>query len=156
LLERYNALKKSQRNPLMNGPRFETDGPADQSPKHTDPALANDCIEWLETIAKLGFTCVCVQMKYSEAVILRAGPQFPEILGQELTASDLGHFDSMKQGDPFDLYFYGHTKKLPTALEFIRARLDQLNILDLSKIAFADLEGKVWRTFYPAIAPEAP
>lgn len=114
-----------------------------------DPSEANTCWEWLQQMAKIDFTVVAVEMKYAPATLQRFGP--PEVLAASLMNEELGHFDSLKQGDPFTLFFYAFADILPAALQFIKGKLEQLGMLDLSKIGHADCGEKVWRTFHPAM-----
>lgn len=130
-------------------PRFSLTPAADGAVEHADPTEANNCLEWIEGMAKIGFTVAVVEVKYSRPELEKAGLGFEERIGSLLQDGELGHFDTMQQGDPFKLFFYLHTKTLSVALQFIKAKLEELGLLSLCKIGHADHEAKVWRVFYP-------
>ena len=135
-------------------PRFKTDAPEGAAPvKHVDPASMNVSPEWNETLSKLNLTPVFVELKYSQCVIDQTG--FETELGAELTKADLGHFDARKPGDPFRLDFYVHTKALAAGLQFIKAKLKKLGILNSCKIGYMDQADKICRVFYPTPAKPA-
>ena len=100
-------------------------------------------------MTKLGFTTTAVEMKFDAQALEQFGP--PEVLATQLLREELGHFDSILQGDPFKLFFYVHTGTLAAGLQFIKDRLEALGLLGLCKIDHADARGQCWRTFYPEL-----
>ena len=157
LLARYRALRAAPRKQTPNedmssetNPRFSqepTPAPQDGHPALIDPADANTSMEWVELCAKLGFTTVVVQARYSPELWHNAG--FEERLGSELTEANLGHYDSARYGNPIGFFFYLHGKKLADGLRLIEARLSAIGLLPHVKIGVADLELKGWRVVYP-------
>ena len=130
-------------------PRFSQPGaaPEQPAPAWCDPADANTEWEWIQSMAKIGFTLVLVEMCFDRAQLEEFG--HPQVLAAQLIKEELGHFDSIKQGNPFGLFFY--VGPMPAAVEFIKLRLQELGLLPLCKIGLADSAEKVWRTFYPAM-----
>ena len=139
---------------MSNGhnPRFSM--PPAEPQIAIDPAAANVNMEWLQGMAKNGFTVVVVEVKSWADALGKVEAGFEERIGAELTESKLGHYDSLRTGAPFILYFYLHTETLLTGLRFIQDRLESLQLLPLCRIAHADCESKVYRVFYPAVAPK--
>ena len=132
--------------------RFSMDSTpaAPPSADHTqgiDPSLANLDWDWLASMAALGFTIAAVECKDIQQVLHLAGPGFERGIGEALEAAETGHFDSMKRGDPFTLFYCLHASKLPTALQLLKTQLDVLNLLPLAKIGYADVAEGVWRTW---------
>jgi hypothetical protein len=121
-----------------------------------NPASANVCMEWVRDMGKIGFTVVAVEGRSWADALQNNEAGFEEKIGEQLTEARLGHFDSLLTGAPFTLFFYLFTDTLPTGLQFIQGKLESLGLLHLCKIAQADSEEKCWRTFYPAIAEQAP
>jgi hypothetical protein len=116
-----------------------------------DPADNNRSWEWVRTITALGLTVAAVQVECSLADLERVGLGFERRIGRALQAADLGHFDALKQGRPFVLYFYLHTVRLPAALDLLKGELEELGLIHLCKITHADNSRQVWRDFYPSI-----
>src|ERR1051325_5932364 len=101
---------------MTPNPRFSF---PDSAPEGAiDPADCNSTNDegswlWVETVlAPIGLTLVCVEMKYSEPELQKVGPQFPELIGAEIFKHDFGHFDSLKKGDPFKIYYHLYTASL--------------------------------------------
>jgi hypothetical protein len=114
-----------------------------------DPADSNQNWEWIESMGKLGFTITVVEMKYDPQALGQFGP--PEVLATQLLSEELGRFDSIRQGNPFNLYFYVHTKTLTAGLQLIMDRLEKFGLLTLCKIGHADGQDRCWRVFHPAL-----
>jgi hypothetical protein len=108
-----------------------------------DPASANTCIEWLDTVGKVGFTVVAVQAPYSAELWQNSG--FEKALGNELAAANLGFYDSMKPFNPLAFFFYVPSKFVVAALEIIKARLAAIGLLPHVTIGYADPESKGYR-----------
>ena len=100
-------------------------------------------------MGQIGFTVVAVKVRYSAPDLERAGPGFEERIGATLEAAGLGHFDSMEQGDPFNLFFYLATPSLQAGLDTIKRELEELGILALCKIAIGCPAEHFWRVCYP-------
>jgi hypothetical protein len=137
-------------------PRFGQDAvPADAiPPSSVDPADANVSLEWLEVCAKIGLTVVAVKAPYSPQLWENSG--FEEDLGRELHEAKLGFYDSVKhdaflrknsakQLNRIVFFFCVPSKKLPAALQFIRAKLAAIGLLHSAKIAYADPESITYR-----------
>jgi hypothetical protein len=112
-----------------------------------DPADANVSSEWLALCAKIGFTVVAIKVPCSAE--LCPNPGFEEDLGRELTAANLGHYDSAKygmflhsdgagSGSPIIFLFCIHSAKLATALQFIKTKLAAIGLLPHVRIAHSD------------------
>jgi hypothetical protein len=155
LLARYEALqmKEAKRMSEETTPRFsqETTRAAGQAPNAIDPAAANETIEWVELIGKLGLTAVAVHAPYSAELWQNSG--FEEDLGRELAEAHLGHYDSARYFNPIIFFFYVRTQDLAAGLQLIKARLAAIGLLASVKIGVADQESKAWRTFYPELGP---
>jgi hypothetical protein len=157
LLARWESLKAEQTKVMTEktNPRFSQD-PALASagaPQAVDPAAANSSIEWLDICAKIGLTAVVVHAGYGPKLWEVSG--FEKQLDSELRTAHLGYLDSVKYFNPLAFFFYVPTEKLVDGLQFIKANLEGIGLLPHSvKIGYADLEAKVWRTFYPA--PKSP
>jgi hypothetical protein len=135
----------------MNEPRQRFSGvekpTAEPAPEHADPADANNWWEWIESMAKIGFTIAVIEMSFDQKALEEFGP--PEVLASQLIAEELGHFDSVLRGNPFRLYFYIFRSKLPAWLQFAKDGLAAASLLPLSKIGYADVPDHCWRVFYP-------
>src|ERR1035438_9861152 len=118
------------------------------APQAVDPAAASWRFEWLDVCAKIGLTAVVVETPYSAALWEASG--FEKRLDSELRTANLGQLDSIKYFNPLAFFFYIPTEKLAAGLEFIRANLAGIGLLQHGvKIGYADLESKVWRGVYP-------
>lgn len=114
-----------------------------------DPWHANTCVEWVDLCTKIGFSVVMVQAPYSPELWANSG--FEKALGRELTAANLGHYDSAKWFDPIAFYFYVNTQSLAGGLQLIKARLAAIGLFPHVRIGYADRESKTWQTFYPEL-----
>ena len=137
-------------------PRFGQGAvPADAiPPSSVDPADANVSLEWLKVCAKIGLTVVAVKAPYSPQLWENSG--FEEDLGRELHEAKLGFYDSAKYGEFLQsknvknqsqaiFFFCVPTKKLPAALQLIRAALAAIGLLPHVGIGHADRECKQYR-----------
>ncbi len=131
----------------MSEPRFQPSPtvPSGAPPDGCDPADANRSWPWLESMAQLGFVCVCVEMAFDAAKLQRFG--HPEILCPLLITEEFGHFDSLGKGDPFTLFYYVDGTRLAEALRFIRTQLAAHGLLSIAKVGYADVKPQCWRTF---------
>ena len=150
LLVRYNSEGRTvQGRPThmsnIQNPRFAQGAApgADAPTGPIDPAAANTCIEWLDTVGKVGFTVVAVQAPYSAELWQNSG--FEKALGNELAAANLGFYDSMKPFNPLVFFFYVPSKFVVAALEIIKARLAAICLLPHVTIGYADPESKGYR-----------
>jgi hypothetical protein len=114
-----------------------------------DPANANNCPEWIESMGKINFTVAFIQAPYSPA--LWANSNFEKRLGSELTEAGLGRLDSVKWGNPITYFFYLHSERLAAGLQIMKSRLEAIGLFPHIKIGYADPGDKCWRTFYPAL-----
>lgn len=130
-------------------PRFSQGAAPGASAPTIDPADANGCREWIETMGKAGFSVAVIRAPYSPA--LWENSDFEKRLGTELTEAGLGHLDSAKWGNPITFFFYLHSKSLAAGLTFIKFRLAAIGLLQHVRIGYADAGDKCWRTFYPAL-----
>ena len=131
--------------------RFSKDSGAatGQGPMAIDPAAANQDIEWVELVGKLGLTTVAVQISYSAELWENSG--FEQDLSRELAQGGLGELDSVKWFNLIVFFFYVRTQDLAAGLQFIKARLAAIGLLPRVKIGVADLESRTWRVFYPEL-----
>jgi transcriptional regulator with XRE-family HTH domain len=155
LVARWEALQVEEAKRMREeaNPRFsqETTRAAGQAPNAIDPAAANESIEWVELIGKLGLTAVAVRAPYSAKLWQNSG--FEEDLGRELAEAHLGDYDSARYFNPIIFFFYVRTQDLAAGLQLIKARLAAIGLLPSVKIGVADQESKVWRVFYPELGP---
>jgi transcriptional regulator with XRE-family HTH domain len=155
LLARFAALQEEEAKRMSEEttPRFsqETTRTAGQTPNAIDPAAANETIEWVELIGKLGLTAVAVRAPYSAELWQNSG--FEEDLGRELAEAHLGQYDSARYFNPITCFFYVRTQDLAAGLQLIKARLAAIGLLPSVKIGVADQESKAWRVFYPELGP---
>jgi hypothetical protein len=129
-------------------PRFSTEGLfAAKKPDHLEPFEMNDCAEWLNDMAKIGFTVTIVQMVACPALWEQS--DFPKVLGEEMQAAKLGHLDSSQWQPKIRHFFYSQTSKLAEALLFLSAGLEKRGLLSHSAIGFFDAPNAVWRTLDP-------
>jgi hypothetical protein len=140
----------------MNGARSRFTS-ADDSPKHVDPLEANASTEWVETMAKAGFTVAIVAIHDSpEALQKAAGSGFGEQIGEQLSAANMGHWDGARNGSGgLQMFFYLHTARLPAGLTFIRNQIEAAGLLSHCRIGYADQVERIWRVFHPEI-PDNP
>ena len=122
--------------------------PSAQAPGSADPAAANECIEFIELVGKVGLTVVVVQARWSAELWAVNG--FEETLGRELDQARLGIYDGLKVANPtVAFYFHLNTERLAEGLLLIKARLAAIGLLPVVKIGVADQESKTYRVFYP-------
>ena len=141
---------------MRQTPRFNLDPTPAETPEFIDPSTYNLSWDWIGEVGMyMGEKIIAVEARNLSEILPLAGPMFERRWGQEMEAAQIGHFDSIQQGDPFILFYYVNGEKLAAALEFIKAKLTQTGILHLCKIGYADAALKVWRTFHPT-APGAP
>ena len=137
-------------------PRFGQDAVPSGAipPRSADPADANVSPEWIKLCAKIGLTAVVVKCPHSPELWQNFG--FEEELGSDLTAANLGHYDSAKygkfthsdgqvSGSSISFCFYVYSSKLPAALRFIAARLAAIGLLPHVKILHSDHEPMTYR-----------
>jgi transcriptional regulator with XRE-family HTH domain len=154
LLARFAALQEEEAKRMREeaNRRFSRETwEARQAPNAIDPAAANENIEWVELIGKLGLTAVAVRAPYSAELWQNSG--FEEDLGRELAEAHLGEYDSARYFNPITFFFYVRTQDLAAGLQLIKARLAAIGLLPSVKIGVADHESKAWRVFYPELGP---
>jgi len=130
-------------------PRFSQGAAPGVGVPTIDPADANGCREWIETMGTAGFSVAFIQASCSPAVWENS--DFEKRLGTELSEAGLGHLDSTKWGNPIVFFFYLHSKSLAAGLQLIKSRLAAIGLLPHVRIGFADTGDKCWRTFYPEL-----
>src|ERR1017187_9916744 len=108
------------------------------------------CTNWTwirDVLAPLGLTVVVVEWT-------RAGGRFPGPLmardiDQKLAAGELGEFDSVRVGKEIRFFFYIAVGRLAEALQTVESELQARDMLANAKIAHADAEAGLWRTYWP-------
>lgn len=135
----------------MSANRFSTAGLDNAGPKPSavDPPDANLSIEWNDTLGKLGFTVVVIQMARCEKTF--ASTEFIESLGKEMSSVELGHHDASQWQPHIRHFFYADAKRLGEALNFLKSGLERSGLLEHSAIGHFDATEKIWRRFHPGI-----
>jgi hypothetical protein len=135
----------------MSKPRFSTDGLSSlaQKPVAIDPADANYCGEWIDSIGSLGLSVVVVQMDRCSQSF--ASSEFIASLGEEMRKAKLGHLDSSQWHPHIRHFFYAKKGCLGEALNFLKSGLETSGLGDISTIGYFDATEKIWRTFQPGI-----
>ena len=162
LWERYEKLKAEQNfNPQSQSPmdnrylRFQAGQLAapntSVSPGGVDAADANYSEDWGQTVGAIGFTVICLKIEAKSGMCSYF--DLIERLGEDFHDAGLGHLDSSQWGVPARHLIYADTKRLPEALDFVKARLEQDGLLSISAIGFMDLAEHCWRTFWTCVAP---
>lgn len=134
-------------------PRFNihANSPA---PIAADPAAANANWEWIrDVLSRIGLSVLVVETTQNPQ---QGGwPQVGGIVGSRLEAAGLGEFDSGRLGERCHWYFYAPTARLAEALKMVKAEVEQLGLLPLVRIGYADSEAGLWRTVHPGLETQA-
>jgi transcriptional regulator with XRE-family HTH domain len=126
---------------------------ANEVPEKIDPAGTWDGFEWVQEVTEpLGWTVIGVSVKFSKPELERVGPRFEERLGDKMEELGIGMFDSMKQGDPFVIYYIAGKGKTAAAIGFLKTALTDIGLIHLCKIGVAEAKEKQWLEYYPACA----
>ena len=153
LVKRYQqlAVQAQPSSSMSDNPRFST-GPTETPnpsphPAHFEPAWDNFSEAWLESVSKLGFMVVCIQFKLCPLGYEQS--EFITSLGAHFASAGLGHFDSSQWQGKILHFFYADAKRLIEALEFLKSKLGEQDLLPISGIGYMDISSRIWRQFYP-------
>jgi hypothetical protein len=123
------------------------------APQGRDPADA--CTNWTwirDVLAPIGLTVVVVEWTRADGRF--PGPLMARDIGQKLAAGELGEFDSIKVGKVIRFFFHVAVERLAEALQTVESELQARDMLANAKIAHADAEAGLWRTFWPKAGPD--
>jgi hypothetical protein len=117
---------------------------------------ADACTNWTwirDVLAPLGLTVLVCE--WPSDMSRCPGPLTARDIGQKLAASELGEFDSIKVGKGIRFFFHVVVGRLAEALQTVESELQARDMLASAKIAHADAEAGLWRTYWPKAGPDS-
>lgn len=162
LLNRYLTLLE-QTNPKLKEQimsRFHPSGTAPGKPAVPARDPADDMLSWFyikTVLSPLGFLVCAVEVDFVANILESAGLGFEQVIGAELQAANLGHFDSLKRNhreNKFLLFYLLHRRQLDAAKQFLIRALDARSLLPHCKLSIALPATESWEVIHLPAAPE--